>query len=67
VWALMLRVAEKELLGRVIKRYGAKSDASGSAGAGEPGKRKRQPAAAGGGKKKANNKAKAVATKKKAK
>lgn len=66
VWALMLRVAEKELLGRVIKRYGAKSDASVSAGAGEPGKRKRQPAAAGG-KKKANNKAKAVATKKKAK
>jgi hypothetical protein len=44
----MLRVAEKELLGRVIKRYGAAPSAkSGSAGAGEPSKRKRQPAAAG--------------------
>jgi hypothetical protein len=57
VWALMLRVAEKELLGRVIKRYGAKSDVSGSASA-PPGKRKRHPTTAGN--KKKGNKGKAA-------
>jgi hypothetical protein len=60
VWALMLRVAEKELLHRVIKRYGAAPAVAKPADARQTGesKRKRQPP--GGNKKKKSKKSAAA-------